>query len=236
MPKCSRGSSVRNLLLNRLPAGELQRLRARLRPVTFQIRDLLFEPNKRIDHVYFPEEGVASILTVLADGSLIEAATVGYEGMIGLPVFLGAERSTSKSFWQVPGRALALKADDLREEIQKRSHLVDRLNLYIQAFFTQLAQSVSCNRVHNVEQRCARWLLMTHDRVTGDSFMLTHEFLAQMLGVRRAGVTEVAGRLQDAGLINYSRGRISIRNRKGLEKVSCECYRIVRDEVQRLLC
>jgi CRP-like cAMP-binding protein len=223
-------------LLNRLPAGELQRLRARLRPVTFQIRDLLFEPNKQIDHVYFPEEGVASILTVLADGSLIEAATVGYEGMVGLPVFLGAERSTSKSFWQVPGRALVMKADDLREEIQKRSQLVDRLNLYTQAFFTQLAQSVSCNRVHNVEQRCARWLLMTHDRVTGDSFTLTHEFLAQMLGVRRAGVTEVAGRLQDAGLINYSRGRISIRNRKGLEKLSCECYRIVRDEVQRLLC
>jgi CRP-like cAMP-binding protein len=236
MAKLSRGSGIRNLLLNRLPAGELQRLSARLRPVTFQIRDLLFEPNKRIDHVYFPEEGVASILTVLADGSLIEAATVGYEGMVGLPVFLGAERSTSKSFWQVPGRALALKADDLHEEIQKRSHLVDRLNLYTQAFFTQLAQSVSCNRVHNVEQRCARWLLMTHDRVTGDSFTLTHEFLAQMLGVRRAGVTEVAGRLQDAGLINYSRGRITIRSRKGLEKLSCECYRIVSNEVQRLLC
>lgn len=121
-----------------------------------------------------------------------------------------------------------MKADDLREEIQRRSDLVDRLNLYTQAFFTQLAQSVSCNRVYNVEQRCARWLLMTHDRVTGDSFLLTHEFLAQMLGVRRAGVTEVAGRLQEAGLINYSRGRISIRNRKGLEKLSCECYQIVR--------
>jgi CRP-like cAMP-binding protein len=155
--------------------------------------------------------------------------------MVGLPVFLGAKKSTARIFWQVPGVAFALKANDLRRETRKDGLLTDRLHLYTQAFFTQLAQSVTCNRVHNIEQRCARWLLMTHDRVEGDEFLLTHEFLAQMLGVRRAGVTEVAGRFQDAGIIRYSRGRITICNRRRLEKLSCECYHVVHSEFERLL-
>jgi CRP-like cAMP-binding protein len=198
-------------------------------------RNPLYERNRAIEHVYFPEEGVGSIVTVLDDGKEIEVATVGYEGMIGLPLFLGAKKSTAKAFWQVPGRALVLKGTDLQREMENGSRLVDRLHLYIQAFFTQLSQSVTCNRVHNVKQRCARWLLMTHDRVEGDEFLLTHEFLSLMLGVRRSGVTEVAGRLQKGGLIRYSRGRMRICDRKSLERVSCECYRVVRDEFERLL-
>jgi CRP-like cAMP-binding protein len=231
----SRRNGLRNLILQRLPKAEVARLRKMGSIEKIETRHMLYEQNTPIEHVYFPEEGVGSIINVLQDGTQNEVATVGYEGMIGLPVFLGAEKSTAKAFWQVAGTALVLKASFLQSEMRKRTQLVEQLHLYTQAFFTQLAQSVTCNRVHSIEQRCARWLLMTHDRVEGDEFILTQEFLAQMLGVRRSGVTEVAGRLQKAGLISYSRGRIKIRNRKRLEKLCCECHRVVREEYERLL-
>jgi len=196
---------------------------------------MLYEPHKPFRQVYFPETGVASIVSVLDDNTEIEVATVGYEGMVGLPLFLGANKTSAKAFWQVEGKAFALDAKSLREETRRSSALAVTLHLYIQAFFAQIAQSAACNRVHNVKQRCARWLLMTHDRVEGDQFGLTQEFLARMLGIRRTGVTEVAGDLQRGGLIAYSRGQIRIVNREGLERISCECHRVVMDEYQRLL-
>ncbi len=199
---------------------------------SFRNRILAHKPFR---YVYFPETAVASILTVLEDGTESEVATIGYEGMVGLPVFLGANRSSGRSFWQVPGEAYRLPVKVFKKETNRNGALNGNISLYTQVFFAQIAQTVGCNRMHNVTQRCARWLLVTHDRVPGDEFELTQQFLSQMLGIRRTGVSEVAGKLQRAGLIRYRRGRITILNRKRLEKTSCECYRVVRSEFDRLL-
>jgi CRP-like cAMP-binding protein len=195
----------------------------------------LYEPYAPIERVYFPEDGVGSLLTRLDDGVETEVATVGREGMVGLPVFFGVESVPGRAIWQVPGEALVLQAKVLRSETRQSEALNDALRSYAQGLFTQISQSASCNRRHEIKQRCSRWLLMTHDRVNGDEFELTHEFLSKMLGVRRAGVSVAAGLLQKAGLIKYSRGRITIIDREGLEATSCECYRIVREEFDRLM-
>ncbi len=230
-----RKKEFRNRILKFLPQADSKRLLQKMREVKLFQRASLYEPNKPFRHVYFPEEGVGSIVTVLENGTETEVATVGYEGMIGLPLFLGAKQSREKAFWQVDGSAFVLDAESLREKMRRGSALVQALHLYIQAFLTQLAQSATCNRVHKVEQRCARWMLMTHDRVEGDEFNLTHQFLADMLRIRRTGVTEVASRLQRAGLIEYARGHVRIVDRKGLEAVACECHRVVQQEYRRLL-
>ncbi len=195
----------------------------------------LYDPYVPLEHVYFPEDGVASLLTQLDNGIETEVATVGREGMVGLPAFFGVESVPGRAIWQVSGKALVLPTKVLRRETRQGGALNDVLRLYAQGLFTQISQSASCNRRHEIVQRCSRWLLMTHDRVNGDEFELTHEFLSKMLGVRRAGVSVAAGILQKAGLIKYSRGRITILDREGLEATSCECYRIVREEFDRLL-
>jgi len=195
----------------------------------------LYEPYVPLEDVYFPEDGVASLLTQLDDGIETEVATVGREGMVGLPAFFGVESVPGRAIWQVSGKALMLPTKVLRRETRQGGALNDVLRLYAQGRFTQISQSASCNRRHEIVQRCSRWLLMTHDRANGDEFELTHQFLSKMLGVRRAGVSVAAGILQKADLIKYSRGRITILDREGLEAISCECYRIVREELDRLL-
>ena len=199
------------------------------------VRDEVYEPNKPFRHVYFPETAIASVVNVLEDGTEIEVATIGYEGMVGLPAFLGSNQSPARAFWQVTGTAFRLDAGFLEKERRSGSPLGAGLGLYTQGFFAQVAQAVTCNRLHSLEQRCARWLLMTHDRVLGDEFPLKQEFLAQMLGVRRAGISEVAGRLRRKRLIKYSRGSMRIIDRAGLERLSCECYQAVAREYRRLL-
>ena len=199
------------------------------------IRDGIYEPNKPFEHVYFPETAIGSVVNVLEDGTEIEIATVGYEGMVGLPVFLGTRQTPARAFWQVAGTAFRLEAAFLEKEKRNGSPLAATLGLYTQGFFAQIAQSVTCNRLHSLEQRCARWLLMTHDRVPGDEFPLKQEFLAKMLGVRRTGISQVAGRLQRKRLIKYSRGWMSVIDRAGLERLSCECYQVVAREYRRLL-
>ncbi len=228
-------SGFRNRILRRLPASVLRRFRPELKEVELVYGDPLYELNKPAKYVYFPETGMASIVTVLNDGSQTEVVTVGCEGMIGLPVFLGAKTSARKAFWQLPGTAFQMEAAVLRRETRSGGPLSDTLHLYALALFTQLAQLATCNRFHTMEERCCFWLLMTHDRVLGDEFDLTHEFLSQILGARRPGVTEIAGSLQERGLIRYQRGHIRIRNRKGLERTTCECYGIVQREYKRLL-
>jgi CRP-like cAMP-binding protein len=171
----------------------------------------------------------------MSDGLAVEAGTVGNEGMVGLPLYLGAETSPHRAFSQVPGEALRMRAGDFTAELARQGPLHAVLKRYNQALINQMAYSVACNRLHSVEERMCRWLLMTQDRVGAEQFPLTQEFLAQMLGVRRPSVTVVAGILQKAGLIVYSRGLITIRDRAGLEAASCECYRVVRDELDRLL-
>jgi CRP-like cAMP-binding protein len=228
-------NGFRNRLLGRLPTRALRSIERQLEQVEAKSRESIFEPNAPIESVYFPETAVGSVLTVLEDGTETEVATVGFEGMIGMPLFFGADRSPGRAFWQISGRTHRLKAEVLRRATVHGGPLTETLHLYTQALFTQLSQSATCNRIHSLEERCCRWLLMTHDRVEGDEFEITHEFLALMLGVRRSGVTIAAGILQKAGLIRYSRGRMTIIDREGLEKAACECHRVVNKEFDRLL-
>jgi CRP-like cAMP-binding protein len=197
-------------------------------------RTSLYEPNRPFDYVYFPETGVASILAIAEDGTETEVATTGHEGFVGLPLFFGAETVPGRAFFQIPGKAYRLKASAFRVEVKRSVALTDGLHRFAQGFFNQLSQTVSCNRSHTVEQRAGRWLLMSADRA-GREFSLTHEFLSHMLGVRRSGVTEVMGRLQRVRVLRYSRGVITILDRPRLERISCQCYRVVADEFNRLL-
>jgi len=225
----------RNRILAALPADEWERLQADLERVALEVRQVVFEPNQPIEHVYFPETGVVSILGLMEDGSAIETATAGYEGMVGFPVYLGAMQMAGQAFAQVAGEAYRMPAEALRREVRGATPLAARLGRYGQALFTLVAQNSACNRKHSMEQRCARWLLMTHDRVEGDTFELTHHFLSQMLGVRRASVGEVAAVLQERGLIEYTRGRLTVLDRRGLEAAACACYWIIRNEFDLML-
>ena len=203
--------------------------------VTVGRKHVVFEKDKPISHVYFPTDGVISLVAPLDGGLNVEIATVGREGMVGLALFLGTETMPFRAFGQIAGVALRLEAAAFRAEIERSVALVRILNRYTQALLTQIAQSAACNCVHSVEKRCARWLLQTHDRLEADHYLLTQEFLAQMLGVRRASVSEAAGGLQKAKLIRYTNGRLTILDRRGLEVVACGCYRVIRQEIDRLL-
>ena len=188
------------------------------------------------EHVYFPETAVISVISRMADGAAVEVGTVGNEGMAGVAVFLDAEASANETVAQIPGTASRVPAATFVAGADSRPALRRLLNRYTQAYLTQVAQTAACNRLHRIEARCARWLLMTHDRVGGaERFPLTQEYLAIMLGVRRAGVTVAAGALRDAGLIRYSRGAVRVLDRAGLEAAACECYGIVRRHFDRLL-
>lgn len=223
----------RNALLARLPAGEYEQVVARLRLFTPQIKDRVFERDGALDCVYFPLDAVFSLLTTTDDGA-VEVATIGNEGMLGLPAYLGSMTSTDDTFCQIPGQALSLPVEDLRE-LLTGGQLKRLLGLYVQTTFTQMSQNVACNRLHSAARRAARWLLMSHDRVGQEEFRLTQEFLAQMLGVRRATVSDTARVLQQRGLIDYRRGRMTVTDRGGLEAAACECYRRIRDETEGLL-
>jgi CRP-like cAMP-binding protein len=224
-----------NRLLALLPPEVRERLRPHLTLVELGLRHGLYRPNEPIQHVYFPLNGVCSLVISMDEGAIFEVATVGNEGMVGLPVFLGAESIPGEAFVQVAGHALQLPAEVLRQETSTGGAFHELLHRYTQALLNQISQTAVCNRAHSIEQRCGRWLLMTHDRMGAAQFALTQEFLGQMLGVRRASVSAVASALQKAGVIRYSRGVITVTDRAGLEHVSCECYRIVRGEFDRLL-
>lgn len=224
-----------NRLLAALSRDLQIRLLPRMEKLNLPIRQVLHEPQSAIAHVYFPLSGVTSLVMAMKDGDTVEVGTIGNEGMVGTPVFLGAESSPCKAVTQVAGQALRMRADQFRRSVLEHGELFEVLRRYTQGLFNQLAQTTACNHVHSVQQRMCRWLLMTHDRVGADDFHLTQEFLAQMLGVRRPSVTVAAGLLQKAGLIRYQRGRIHIADRPGLEAGACECYETVRQELDRLL-
>jgi len=228
-------NDFRNRLLKVLPAPTQSRLRKQLKEVTLSQRDSLHEPGKPMRYVYFPETAMISLLTVLQDGTQTEVASIGCEGMVGLTAFLGAKRSMRRAICQMPGTAWRLNTTELLQGTKRGGPLSDVLHRYALALFTLIAQLATCNRLHTIEQRCCCWLLMTHDRIEGDEFYVTHEFLAEMLGARRSGVTVIAGTLQRAGLISYTRGRITIMNRRGLEEAACECYGVVRAAFDRLI-
>jgi CRP-like cAMP-binding protein len=223
-----------NQLLAALPAKDYARLRSGLATVPMKLKQILWEPNRPIEAVYFPIDAVASILA-LTDGHTVEVGTIGNEGLVGLPVFLGATTSPLRALVQVAGRGVRLDLAVFRREARREGRLRQLLERYTEAFMTQVSQTTACNRAHSVKQRLARWLLIVRDRVNRNEFPLTHEFLGQMLGVRRATVSETAAALQRVKLISYHRGVITIRNRPGLERAACECYRLVRHEFERLL-
>lgn len=220
----------RNRLLAALPSEEYARLLPYLETVSLPFKQVLYESRKLIEQVYFPNHGIVSLLTILEDGTAAEVGLVGNEGMVGLPIFLGADTTFLRSIVQVPGEALRMQADVFKDLISPVAPLHGLLQRYTHALMSQTAQSVACNNYHSVEQRCCRWLLMTHDSVRSNQFPLTQEFLSQMLGVRRASVTVVAGKLQRAGLIHYNHGNMTILNRKGLESCACECYGTIKQE------
>jgi CRP-like cAMP-binding protein len=222
-----------------LPADTYAKLSPSLTRVDLELKQVLFDVDRPIEYVYFPEATVISILSVMADGSAIETATVGHEGMVGLPVFLGTDQMSAQAFCQIPGPGLRMESDAFRRAIEASPPLTHVMQRYTQALFGFVAQNSACNRMHAMPQRCARWLLHTHDRIgaeTGrDEFTLTHQFLSQMLGVRRATVTEGMRAVQGTGAIGYVRGRVVVRDRAALEAAACECYAVIAREFDRLL-
>ena len=191
--------------------------------------------NKPIGFVYFIETGVGSLVNTMANGDAAEVGTIGNEGVVGLPLLLGDDRAPTSVYVQVPGAGLRMKASLFKKELARSASMRAVMLRYAHAFFNQVAQSAACNQFHSIEQRCCRWLLMTHDRMQSDEFLLTQEFLAMMLGVQRTGVTAAAGALQRAGLIRYKRGNVTILDRRGLIQRSCECYGVSKKEFDRLL-
>jgi CRP-like cAMP-binding protein len=226
---------VGNRLLAALPQQEYERLLPNLEPVSLSLKLVLYEPNAPIEYAYFPNSGATSMLNLMQDGQTIEAATVGKEGMIGVPLLLGTTQIPLEVIVQIPGDGLRMRADVFKAEVYWGCPLHTLLLRYMQTLMNQISQTAACNSFHSVEQRCCRWVLMTQDRVESDSFPLTHEFLAIMLGVRRASVSEVAATLQKSGLIDYHRGQMTIRDRHGLEAACCECYESTKQEYKRLL-
>lgn len=225
-----------NRLLAALSPERYDALRPHLESVQCGIKDIIYRPHEPIEHVYFPISGVFSLLSAGdKEDELIEVATVGNEGFISIPVFLGADSTAGMCFSQVPGTSLRMTAGAFRDAVSDNGELTAILNRYTLALFTQISQAAFCNRVHPMVQRCARWMLQTEDRVDQPEFPMTHEFLSQMLGVRRATVTEAVGALQDEGLIRYARGMMRVIDRPGLEAASCECYRIIQEEHRRLI-
>jgi CRP-like cAMP-binding protein len=225
----------KNRLLGALPRPEFELLESHLEFVRLTYRRSLYAANKPIDFVYFVDTGVCSLVNTMRNGSASEVGTIGNEGLVGLPVVLGDKQAPTTVYVQVPGIGTRMRASVFWSAMEESPTLRRSMLHYAHAFFNQVAQSAACNTFHSLDQRCCRWLLMTHDRVDTDEFLLTHEFLAMMLGVRRAGVTEAAGALQRDGLIRYKRGLVTILDKKALLKRSCECYAVAKEEFDRLL-
>src|SRR5438034_3454066 len=224
-----------NYLLSALPEEENEHLLRSLEPVNFALGQVVYNSGGHLDYIYFPTTSVVSLLYTMEDGTTAEMGLTGNDGVVGIALFLGGETTPNRAVVQIAGRALRMKARVLREEFARGGAFQRLLLRYTQALITQISQTAVCNRLHSVEKRLCRWLLLSHDRVRSDDLLMTQEFISDMLGGRRESVTVAAGRLQDAGLIHYARGHIRILDRKGLEATACECYQIVRDEFDRLL-
>src|SRR6202051_5056421 len=222
-------------LLSLLSDDDYERLRPHIAQVDFEYKKSLYEASRPIEQVYFPVDGVASLVITTPDGASAEVGTIGSEGLVGLPIVLGDRDAPSSVYVQVPGTALGMDARIFRGELERSPTLNLVMLRYAHAFFNQVAQSAACAHLHRVEQRCCRWLLMTRDRMPTGNFLLTHEFLGMMLGVRRTTVTDVMGGLQKAGLVRYRRGHVTILDHEALRQRACECYEISRLEFDRLL-
>lgn len=226
---------VANRLLAALPRDEYERLAPQIQPVSFSLGQVVYEFGGHLDHVYFPTTAIISLLYTMKNGSSAEMGLTGNDGVVGIALFMGGGTMPNRAVVQSAGDALRMKAAVLQDEFAQGGKFQQLLLRYTQALITQISQTAVCNRLHSVEQQLCRWLLLSHDRLKVDELVMTQELIADMLGVRREGVTVAAGRLQDAGGISYVRGHIQILDRQKLEATVCECYRVVKDEFFRLL-
>ena len=226
---------AKNRLLAALPQAELERWLPQLETAEMPLGQVLYEPGRALSHVYFPTTAIVSLLYVLEDGGSAEIAVVGNEGVVGIALFMGGESTPSRAVVQSAGQCLRFKAQAIKQEFEHAGPAMHLLLRYTQALITQMAQTAVCNRHHSLDQQLCRWLLLSLDRLQGSELVMTQELIANMLGVRREGVNEAAHKLQKMGLIRYSRGRITVLDRPGLEQRSCECYAAVRKEYDRLL-
>jgi CRP-like cAMP-binding protein len=227
--------SARNHLLAALPRAESQRWLPLLEPVDLSLGEVLYESGVRLSHVYFPTTAIVSLLYVMENGASAEIAVVGNEGIVGISLFMGGESTSSRAVVQSAGKGFRLKAQVMKQEFNRAGPVLHLLLRYTQALITQMSQTAVCNRHHSLDQQLCRWLLLSLDRLEGNQLVMTQELIANMLGVRREGVTEGALKLQHAGLIQYARGHITVLNRAALEERSCECYGVVKKEYDRLL-
>lgn len=224
--------AYKNRILAALPKAELNRLTPYLTPVTLKTRTQLL--NGKAEHAYFMEEGLASVVLTLADGGTVEVGVIGIDGVVGVPILLGGATIPGETFIQVAGSGYRIDAQRLKDEFERSGQLRSILQKYMVAHIVQSAQGAACNRLHSISERLTRWILTCHDRIQADRMPLTQEFLGQMLGAPRTTVTLAAGLLHHAGLIEYARGHVTIKDRPGLENVACECYATVRNEFRRL--
>jgi len=231
----ARNDPRQNHLLAALPQSEFERLAPHLELVSLALGEVLYESGGRLNHVYFPTDSIVSLLYVMEDGSSAEIAVVGNEGILGISLFMGGETTPSRAVVQSEGSGYRLPAQLLKREFNRAGPMMLLLLRYTQALITQMSQTAVCNRHHSIDQQLSRWLLMSLDRLHSDELTMTQELIANMLGVRREGVTEAAGKLRDAGIIEYSRGHIKVLDRPKLEQHVCECYAVVKKEIDRLL-
>lgn len=229
------GRSVRNRLLAALPAEVYERLRPDLESISLPLGRAIYETNDALSHVYFPTTAIVSLLYTMEDGTSAEMGVVGCDGVVGIAVFMGGDTTPNRAVVQSAGDALRLRLKRFRDEFKRIEELHRLLLLYAQSLLTQMSQTAVCNRLHSVEQQLCRWLLLSHDRLESDELIMTQELIANMLGVRREGVSVAAHNLQSSGLIRYNRGHITIIDRAGLEARVCECYQVVKTECDRLL-
>src|SRR5512146_766368 len=235
MPVTNTSHPQQNHILDALPQPERERLFPHLKLVSLALGEVLYESGDALQHIYFPTDSIVSLLYVLKDGASAEIAVVGNDRAIGLSLFMGGETTTNRAIVQSAGSAYRLTGARLKEEFGRHGELLHILLRYTQALITQMAQTAVCNRHHSVDQQLCRWLLLSLDRLPSSRLIMTQELIANMLGVRREGVTEAAGKLQKLGVIRYSRGKITVIDRPHLERLSCECYAVVKQESDRLL-
>ncbi|HYJ86687.1 MAG TPA: Crp/Fnr family transcriptional regulator [Pyrinomonadaceae bacterium] len=226
---------VANRLLAALPPEEYQRLVPQMQEVSFSLGQVVYEFGGQLDYVFFPTDSIVSLLYTMENGTSAEMGLTGNDGVVGIALFMGGGTMPNRAVVQSAGSAIRMKARVLKDEFALGGKFQQLLLRYTQALITQISQTAVCNRLHSVEQQLCRWLLLSHDRIPSDELIMTQELIADMLGVRREGVTVAAGRLQDSGAISYVRGRITILDREKLEETVCECYRVVKDEFDRLL-
>jgi CRP-like cAMP-binding protein len=233
--KANPGDSTRNHLLAALPDEDFVRINSHLELVSLELGRVLYESGDRMTHIYFPTTAIISLLYIMQNGGTAEIGIAGNNGLVGIALFMGGDTTSNRAVVQSAGHAVRMEAGTLRAEFKRGGVFQDVVLRYTQALMTQISQTAVCNRLHHVEQQLARWLLINHDQLPADTLVMTHDLIANMLGVRREGVSIAAGHLQELGLIEYSRGTVTILDRKGLERVCCECYKVVSNEYDRLL-